>query len=333
MGSGQQETGGRSSRPAVFSLVGSTASGKKTVGVAVARLIDAEIISLDSMKVYRGMDIGTAKPSPRDREQAAIHMLDLIDPSESFSVGEFLSKARDLVEQIHGRGRRVLFLGGTAFYLNCLINGLFDVPVSDPALRVSLQAEAEEKGTLYLHGRLRGADPDSAAAIHPHDLKRIVRALEVIQTTGAPMSRLKRDHTVRVVKNRIVPAGLRWPAEITSARVRARTKRMIDLGLVEEVRRILEGSGFGPEAGKAIGYREIVGFLHGRHSLSDASEAINRHSLRFVRKQATWYRRFEEIRWFEPQSANDLSVIVDGMAGYFRESGANPDSRRDCSSP
>jgi tRNA dimethylallyltransferase len=302
----------------VFVLTGLTSSGKKKVGVEVAAHIDAEIISLDSMKVYRGMDIGTAKPGGGDRSRAVFHMLDLVDPSDSFSAGKFLEIARELVEDIHCRGRRVLFLGGTAFYLNSLLNGLFAQPASDPAVREGLMHEARERGTAYLHGRLRGADPSSADDIHPNDLKRIVRALEVIQTTGKPLSWLKEHRTVRIIPNPARTAALRWPATVLEKRIRDRTTKMIAQGLVDEVRGILEGGGFGPESSKAIGYREIIAHLEGSITLDEAAEAISRNTLRFVKKQETWYRRFDSIRWFELQSAGDLPRVVEEMARYFR---------------
>jgi len=301
----------------VFCLVGLTASGKKRVGVAVSRLIGGEIISLDSMKVYRGMDIGTAKPGPEDRARGPFHMIDIVDPDASFSAGRFLERAAGLVKEIHARGRKVLFLGGTAFYLHCLVKGLFSAPPPSPALREELLAESRERGADYLHGRLRGADPASAAVIHPGDVKRIVRALEVIQLTGRPLSWLKAHRTVRLVPNRVEIAGLRQPADLLAERIRGRTAEMIRKGLVEEVRRIRESSGFGPEAARAIGYRETIAHLEGKITLDEAEEAINRNTLRFVKKQETWYRRFPRIRWFEMKPGGDPEGVAERIARYF----------------
>lgn len=307
----------------LFTLVGLTACGKKKVGIAIADRIGAEIISLDSMKVYRGMDVGTAKPSPENRAKARFHMLDILDPHESFSVGSFLEEARDHIGRIHGRGCEVLFLGGTAFYLNCLLNGLFNAPQSDPLIREELIEEARQMGTAHLHGRLRGADPESAAVIHPNDIKRLVRALEVIRVTGKPLSWLKQNRTTRVIDNPIRTVGLRWPQHLLEERIRKRTAKMFDKGLVDEVRAILEGTGFGPESSKAIGYRETIAHIEGTLTRDEAEEEINKNTLKFVKKQETWYRRFPEIRWFELHSANDTERVVGEAAVYFSEGGGD----------
>lgn len=306
----------------LYVLVGLTSSGKKKVGIETARLLDAEILSLDSMKVYRGMDIGTAKPSARDRSRAAFHLLDLVEPAESFSVGRFLEMARSSVAALHDRGREVLFLGGTAFYLNCLLHGIFSGPPADPAYREELLALVREKGAAGLHGLLRGADPDSAEKIHPNDTKRVIRALEVIQATGKPFSWHKLHRTRRIIENPIVLAGLSWPPQDLEKRIRARTAAMIGKGLVEEVRRIRQAGGFGPESGKAIGYAEIIRHLEGVLSIEEAEEAINRNTLKFVKKQETWYRRFPGLRWFNLTPESDPVAVAAEVARYFKEAAA-----------
>ncbi len=301
----------------LFNIVGLTSCGKKKIGIRIAEIIDAEIISLDSMKVYRGMNIGTAKPSAEDRAKARFYMLDILNPHESFSVGSFLEAAREHVTRIHGRGKEVLFLGGTAFYLNCLLNGLFTAPESDPLIREELLREARERGTAHLHGRLRGADPASANDIHQNDIKRLVRALEVIQVTGKPLSWLKRHRTTRIIDFPARTAGLRWPRPLLEKRIRKRTALMFDKGLVDEVRAILDGSGFGPESGKAIGYREVIAHIQGELTRAEAEDEINRNTLKFVKKQEVWYRRFPEIRWFELRSADDAERVASEAASYF----------------
>ena len=308
---------GAGSRP-VFVLAGLTASGKKKVGIETASIVDAEIISLDSMKVYRGMDIGTAKPSAGDRSRIKFHMLDMIDPDESFSVGRFLEKARDEINEIHARNRRVLFLGGTAFYLNCLLNGIFsEPPDTDDSYRKELIDLSHAGGADALHEKLRRLDPESAGEIHPHDLKRIVRALEVIHTAGKPLSWLKKNRTERIVANPTVLAGLRRPSEDLEGRIKARTSKMIAAGLVDEVNGIREGGGFGIESAKAIGYREIISHLDGELTLAEAEKAINRNTLRFVKKQKTWYKRFPAVHWFEMKSPADVKKVSAAIARYF----------------
>ncbi|MHC4945412.1 MAG: tRNA (adenosine(37)-N6)-dimethylallyltransferase MiaA [Planctomycetota bacterium] len=298
-------------------LVGLTASGKKRVGVRAAERIGAEIISLDSIKVYRGMDIGSAKPGPEDRKRVPFHLLDILDPCDSFSVGQFLLLAEETRREIHARGRRVLFLGGTAFYLNCLLNGLIEGVDNDPALRRSLLDAAEREGPEALHRELLEADPPSAESIHPHDTKRIVRALEVIRLTGHPLSWLKAHRTRRFLKGDFRVAGLRWPMEILKTRINARTARMLEKGLVGEVESIMEGNGFGPESGKAIGYREIIAHLKGDITLEEAEEQINTATWRFAKKQMTWYKRFDAIRWFDVHEDSDPEALSESVAKYF----------------
>jgi tRNA dimethylallyltransferase len=305
--------------PTVSVLVGLTASGKKRVGVLAAKRIGAEIISLDSIKVYRGMDIGSAKPGPDDRGAVPFHLLDILDPFESFSVGQFLTLAEAKRKEIHDRGRRVLFLGGTAFYLNCLLNGLIEGVDDDPALRRSLLDRAEREGPETLHAELAAADPSSAEKIHRNDTKRIVRALEVIRLTGHPLSWLKAHRTRRFLTCDFRVAGLRWPMETLKSRIMARTGRMLEKGLVEEVDSILKGGGFGPESGKAIGYREIIAHLNGELTLEEAEQQINTATWRFAKKQMTWYKRFEQIRWFDVADATEPEALAEEVADYFGE--------------
>src|SRR5438105_1941285 len=183
-------------------LTGPTASGKTAVGVALARRLDTEIVAMDSMTIYRGMDIGTAKPTMAERGGIPHHLVDVIEPWESASVAEYRRWARDAVDAIERRGRRVLFVGGTPLYLKALLRGLFEGPGSDPELRRRLEQEAERHGDPVLHERLADLDPATAARLHPHDRRRIVRALEVIEQTGRPMSALQAEH------HRPAPAGV-----------------------------------------------------------------------------------------------------------------------------
>jgi len=301
----------------IYVLVGLTASGKKNVGIQVAEFLDAEVVSLDSMKIYRGMDIGSAKPSPADRARIPFHMLDIIDPQGSFSVGRFLSLARDVVEGIRARSRKVLFLGGTAFYLNCLVNGLIENIEEDLEARDKLMARVEKEGPDVLHSELNEIDPESSQLIHPNDTKRIVRALEVFVSTGHTLSWLKKHRTRRVISGPFRIAGLKWPNENLRDRIARRTEKMIKKGLVEEVREIMDGSGFGTESGRAIGYLQIIKHLDGEMSLDEAVEAINTATWRLARKQMTWYKRFEQIKWFQPAKTADEQDTARAVAAYF----------------
>ncbi|MFH1998132.1 MAG: tRNA (adenosine(37)-N6)-dimethylallyltransferase MiaA [Planctomycetota bacterium] len=303
----------------VYVLVGLTASGKKRVGIRVAKAIDAEIISLDSIKIYRGMDIGSAKPSMEDREKIRFHLIDILDPSQSFSVGQFLEAAAQCMKEIQGRGRKVLFLGGTAFYLNCLMNGLIEGVGHDPEIRRYLLEHADKEGPESLHRILQNEDPPSASSIHPRDTKRIVRALEVIRLSCRPLSWLKENQTKRFINGPFRVAGLQRTREDLKARIISRAEKMIEKGLVEEVRHLLETTGFGPESGKAIGYKEIIAHLKGELSLDEAAQKINTATWRFAKRQMTWYKRFNEIRWFEVRVREELDQVADAVSAYYLE--------------
>ncbi len=304
---------------AKYILVGLTASGKKSVGIRVAKAIGAEIISLDAIKVYRGMDIGSAKPSGADREAVPFHLLDLLEPRESFSVGRFLELADEAVKEIASRGRCVLFLGGTAFYLHALLHGLIQGLGSAPDLRRNLLERAEKQGAHALHAEMADLDPRSAEKIHPNDLKRIVRALEVMHLTGRQLSRLKEEKTRTLVSGPFRVAGLRRSGQDLETRIVRRTAKMIEKGLVEEVDRILAKEGFGTESGKAIGYREIIAYRNGEVSLEEAEGLINIATRRFTKKQMTWYKRFDQIRWFEVEAESDPETVARAVTDYFSE--------------
>jgi tRNA dimethylallyltransferase len=302
-------------------LVGLTASGKKTLGTRVAERIGAEIISLDSIKIYRGMDIGSAKPKPEEQARVPYHLLDIIEPHESFSIGRFLLLAKNHVSEILARGKRVLFLGGTPFYLNGLLNGLIEGVEEDPDLRRGLLRRVEREGAGALHAQLTHEDPDTAAVIHPNDAKRIVRALEVIFITGHPLSWLKAHRTRRFISGPFLVAGLRWPMPLLRERIAKRTRQMIEEGFIDEVEKIRQGKGFGIESGRAIGYRQIICHLEGELSLEEAIIQITTATSRFAKKQMTWYKRFDQIRWFDVSEGDgvDKKALVDRLVQYFTD--------------
>ena len=280
-------------------LTGPTACGKSEIALHLAPLLQAEIVSADSMAVYRGMDIGTAKPSPEARAAVPHHLIDVADPAETFSVGRFVALASAALADLRARKRTALIVGGTPLYLRALLLGLFDGPPADPALRARLMAEArEEAGRAELHRRLAAVDPEAARRLHRHDVKRIVRALEVHALTGRPISSLQTQWS----------AGRRAPAldacrvvvldrrtDDLRERVRRRTEAMFAAGLVEEVRGLLRrAGGLGRTARAAVGYAEVVAHLERGVGLEETVEGVRRHTWRVVRKQRTWLRRFGE---------------------------------------
>ncbi|MDQ3331090.1 MAG: tRNA (adenosine(37)-N6)-dimethylallyltransferase MiaA [Planctomycetota bacterium] len=278
-------------------LAGPTACGKSAAGIELAKRIDAEILSLDSMAVYRGMDVGTAKPPEGDRCAVPHHLIDLVDPDQNYSVTEYLSDAEDACRAVLSRGRVPLFVGGTGLYLRSLLRGLFEGPGASSEIRQRLERDAATRGAEALHARLHALDPFRAAKVHPNDLRRVVRALEVIETAGRPMSELQ--------VNPALPEGERarhvyWlspPREWLYQSIERRVDRMLADGLLEETRRLRERFGtLSLTALQAIGYRELVEHLEGQHTLDEAVELIKRHTRQFAKRQHTWFRNLEECR-------------------------------------
>ena len=281
-------------------ILGCTGCGKGSLGRELARCLDAEIISVDSMKIYRRMDVGTAKPDAAVRAQIPHHLIDVVEPADEFSVAEFLQLAERAVDEIHGRSRPILCVGGTALYIKGLMEGLFDGPPADEPLRKRLRSRAARHGTAALHADLVKIDPVAAQRIHPNDLRRIVRALEVHELTDRPISELQTQWGLARPKYDCRLVGLRREREDQSRRTNARVKRMIDQGLVDEVRLLLgEPRPLSTTARKALGYAEIIEHVQGKVSLEDAVEKIKINTRRFAKAQRTWFKRFRQAEWID----------------------------------
>lgn len=301
----------------LFFLMGPTASGKTEVGVEVARCINAEIVSMDSMAVYRGMDIGTAKPSENLRSLVPHHLIDIIEPTDYFSVADYLRLAERKIEQISARGKQVLFVGGTALYLKALVEGIFDGPGANPELRERLRAEAESRGREALYERLQSVDPESARRIHPNDLRRIIRALEVYESTGSPLSSFQIQFGRPNERYACRVCALNPPRQRLKERIKRRVERMFEEGLVEEVSRIKEDTGFGQQASQALGYKEVLEYLDGQRSLEETIQLVKRRTWRFARQQMTWLRRFKSLRWVEVKEGEEVGQVAGRVAGVL----------------
>ena len=276
-------------------LTGPTASGKTAIGVRMAERLGAEIVSVDSMAVYRGLDIGTAKPGRAERDRVPHHLVDVIDAAGSYNVALWLADVGEALRGIRGRGRRILFVGGTPLYLRALRDGLADLPAADPTLRGLLHAEAERCGTVVLHRRLAAADPQAARRIHPHDLKRIVRALEVAETTGTPLSAAFAPRPDPLFARRTMVVDL--PRALLRERIERRVEAMFAAGLVEETRAVLAGRGIGPTAAQAAGYAEALAVIEGRLSLGEAILRTKARTRQLAKRQLTWLRGFHGAVW------------------------------------
>jgi tRNA dimethylallyltransferase len=278
-------------------LAGPTAVGKSAVALELAELLQAEIVALDSMTLYRGLDIGTAKPSVADQLRVPHHLLDVIAPHQEFSVAEYLCAAEVACRGILQRGRIPLFVGGTGLYLRSLLRGLFEGPNADWELRHRLEALELAGGAGTLHRRLQEVDPDSAAWLHPNDQRRVIRALEVFELTGTPLSQLQRQAELPPESR---PQHVYWlepPRDWLYERIDRRALQMFDTGLVEEVAALQAlPEGLGRTASQALGYKEVLEYLAGRISLPESIELIQTRSRQFAKRQHTWFRNLPECR-------------------------------------
>lgn len=281
-------------------IIGVTASGKGHLAFDLAESLDAEIISIDSMKVYRRMDIGTAKPPRQARERIKYHLIDVVEPSEAFNVGSFLDLAYDAMEQIKGHKKRVIAVGGTALYIKALLYGLFEGPGSDKQIRAELQAEAEAGKLEELYQQLTEIDPAAAERISRKDRKRIIRALEVYKITGKPISSLQQQFDAEKPLHDWTIIGLRREKNVENSRINQRVKKLIDAGLVGEVKALLaEEKPLSQQARCAIGYAEIINYLNGKMSLEDATELIKKNTRHFAKNQRTWFKTFKNVHWLD----------------------------------
>ena len=288
-------------------LVGSTASGKSTVAMEVARRLgDVDIVSVDSMQVYRGMDIGTAKPTEVEQAEVRHHCIDLVDASEEFTVGNFKPAHDAAIADIGARGSRALLVGGTGLYHRVVIDD-FDLPGEFPDVRAELDADAS---TEAMHERLIGLDPLAASRMEPGNRRRVVRALEVTLGSGRPFSSFG-PGVNNYDESPVEQIGLRWPRPVITERVASRVHAMIDAGLVEEVTRLHE-TGMSRSAGQALGYKEIVDHLDGRIGKDDAIGKIITRTRQFAVRQDRWFRRDPRVRWIdvEEDPVSEVAPVV-----------------------
>jgi tRNA dimethylallyltransferase len=285
--------------PPLIGVVGPTASGKSALALRLARERGGEIVSCDSLQVYRGLDVGSAKPTPEERRLVPHHLIDVVSPDEAFSAAEYAVRAREAVSAIASRGRLPLVAGGSGLYLRALLHGLFAGPARDEDLRRRLEGLADRFGDARLHRLLARGDPETAGRLPPRDRVRVVRALEVLFATGRPISAHHREGAAPLEGFRVLLVGLGLDREELRRRVEARTRGMMEAGLVEEVRGLL-ARGYSPDLRplQAIGYRQVVALLQGRMSRPEAERAIVTETMRFAKRQMTWFRHQASVTWF-----------------------------------
>lgn len=300
----------------LLALVGPTASGKSEAAIELARRVDGEIVMIDSMSLYRGMSVGTAKPTPAERDRVPHHLVDVADPEEPFSVARFQSLGSSAIRDIRSHGRVPLLVGGSGLYFRAVVDGLA-IPGTEPATRRLLEAELVGVGAERMHKRLAALDPGAADKIEPRNARRTVRALEVIAITGRAFSSFAGGWD-RFPRDRVRAAGIDVDVADLRRRIEDRAGRMISGGLIDEARALLaRGSDRFVTASQAIGYFEAMEHIHGRMSLDDVFEAIVRRTKHLARRQRAWFRRDPRIRWF-PVGAGGAPEAVDDITRYLR---------------
>ncbi|MFF0146286.1 tRNA (adenosine(37)-N6)-dimethylallyltransferase MiaA [Amycolatopsis sulphurea] len=298
--------------PVPVAVVGPTATGKTALAVRLARALGGEVVNADALQLYRGMDIGTAKATPEERQGVPHHLLDVLDVTETASVAAYQRDARATIERIRAQGRVPVLAGGSGLYVQAVLDDL-RFPGTDPAIRARLDAEAADLGTAALHARLAERDPAAAAAILPTNTRRIVRALEVIELTGEPFSaNLPKPGPARY--GTVLIGVDREPAALDE-RVDLRVERMFEAGLVAEVRE-LAGRGLreGKTASRALGYQQVLAELDGAEDFAAAAAATAQATRRFVRRQRSWFRRDKRIRWFDGGEADLAARVLAALA-------------------
>jgi tRNA dimethylallyltransferase len=295
-------------RPTLTVICGPTAVGKTELTLALAELCNGEIISADSRQVYRLMNIGTAKPSRDERLQVPHHLIDVVWPNEEFNAARFITLAEAAIQSIRQRKKRSFLAGGTGLYIKALTEGLLDAPGANPELRKRLHDRAEQEGSESLHAELGRVDPESADRLHPNDLVRIIRALEVFSQSGRPLSTLQDEHAFKGGHYRTLKIGLTCARETLYDRIDRRSEAMFRMGLLEEAEQILQ-AGYDPELKifRTIGYRQAFAVLRGEMTRAEAIDDLKRSTRRYAKQQITWFRKDKSIIWLE--SSSDFVTI------------------------
>lgn len=297
----------------IIAVAGPTASGKSALALELCKRLDGELISLDSMQIYRGLDIGTAKPTKAEQAEVRHHMIDICEPTENFSAAEFAERAHKVIADVQSRGKKAVLCGGTGLYLDTVLGRLdFGEIESDEKLRGELIAFAEKNGAKALHERLRGIDPQAAEKIHPNNVRRVARAIEIYELTG----KTKTEHDREAISDSPYESliiGLDYDdREVLYNRINRRVDAMIEAGLEGEVRSLVSRGLLSAEstAGQAIGYKEMLGYIAGDCSLGDAVEKIKLGTRRYAKRQLTWLRRNPSINWLYPDRLCDFQSLV-----------------------
>ena len=304
-------------REPVLVLIGPTAVGKTALSLALAERFSCEIVGLDSMQIYRHMDIGTAKATPEERARVPHHLLDVVDPDEEYHVARYVADATEACRRIIGRGNRPLLVGGTGLYLKGLLEGLFEIPPVPEPVRDSLRQRLAKEGRAALFAELSLCDPESASRIHPNDTHRLLRALEIFQATGRTWSEHLREQQARPALTTVLQIGLHCEREALYERINLRVEKMVEEGLLGEVEKLL-AMGYDPglKAMQSIGYRHMLQYLQGQWDWEETLFLLARDTRRYAKRQMTWFGNDPNIRWFAP---TDTELIFDCVSDFLAE--------------
>ena len=304
-------------RPKVIVIAGPTASGKTALAVALARSLSGEIVNADSMQVYRGMDIGTAKPTHKEQRGIPHHLLDVVNPDEDFNAAIYRRMALPIVNEICSKGKTCLVVGGTGLYIRGLIGGLMESPPSDPELRERLRMECEIHGTAKLHEKLEGLDPERAESIHPNDGVRIIRAIEINSLSDLRSSDLMKRHGFRERSLNALKLCLDVDREDLYHRINERSVKMAEKGLIQETRDLLKkGYSTDLKSMKAIGYRHMIRYLQGEWSLEETITILKRDTRRYAKRQLTWFKAERGVIWVDPK---DSDMVIKKIELFLSE--------------
>jgi tRNA dimethylallyltransferase len=298
-------------RPRVVILIGPTGVGKSTLAIEWAEELGGEIISADSMQVYRYMDIGTAKPTPDDQKRVQHHLIDLVTPDQPFHAALYRKLGRKTIDQLHQEEKPIWVVGGTGLYIKSLTQGLFATPKIDPHVREILKKEAKEKGTGILYERLKKVDAKTAFHLHPHDLFRITRALEVFDSTGVPISFYREQHRFGERPYVTLKIGLEMNREMLYRRIEKRVDQMLEKGFLQEVERLIE-MGYGPELKpmQSLGYKQMVQFLLEEIEWDEAIRQMRKNTRHYAKRQLTWFKADSEVHWWD-ESVDQRKIFLE----------------------
>ncbi len=307
-------------KPNVIVICGPTGIGKTSVAIQLAEHFNGQIVSADSMQIYRYMDIGTAKPDSDEQARIRHYMIDIVDPDEHFDAALFSKMANPAIKKLHNQGILPFIVGGTGLYIKALLHGLFEARPADRIIIDRLKKEEEKHGSGFLHNRLNECDPESAKKIHPNDSYRITRALEIFEVTGKPLSNFHKKHRFIDESFNSIKIGLFSDRTILYNRINKRVDSMIENGLIEEVKNLI-ATGYSTElkSMQSIGYRHIAEHLEENVLLDDTIRILKRDTRRYAKRQFTWFNADPEVRWNEPDKLDDIRFLIDGFLNLSKE--------------